>query len=181
MTYSSESWNGADGVGVHGSMEFGAWCLLCDGECLPEKLCMCCGWEENRKVKKAKERSKTMTEETFYPEDHRWTFVGYYKYIFPFCTMDEPRYSVGIGGNPENMMWDQITVMAPSRWYGKIGRIKMRVATAKEYLTEALWYFGRASQEETDEYAGMISCLLQKVLDYLDESELDLERSKDGN
>ena len=60
-----------------------------------------------------------LAKEAFNPEDHMWQFVGYYKYIFTFCTMDEPHYSVGFGDNPDdiyrydvwaaNMSWDQIT------------------------------------------------------------------------
>ena len=39
-----------------------------------------------------------MTEETFNPEDHMWSFTGYYKFEFSFCTVDAPHHYANFGG-----------------------------------------------------------------------------------
>lgn len=39
-----------------------------------------------------------MTEETFDPEDHMWSFTGYFHYEFQFCTADKPYRHMGVGG-----------------------------------------------------------------------------------
>lgn len=60
-----------------------------------------------------------MTEEAFNPKDHMWSFTGYYKFEFSFCTMDEPYYHCHVGGDsgdiyryevtPRPMTWEQVT------------------------------------------------------------------------
>ena len=60
MTDNYEVWNGGDGVGVHDITQFGDWCNLCNERCLPEKLCMCCAWQDikslEKQIKKLKKR-----------------------------------------------------------------------------------------------------------------------------
>ena len=59
-TDSYEAWNGGDGGGVHEHTQFGAWCNLCRERCLPERLCLCCAWQDidslERQLKKLKTR-----------------------------------------------------------------------------------------------------------------------------
>ncbi len=66
MNDNYESWDGADGVGVHDHTQFGAWCLLCGERCLPERFCRCCAWEDidslEKKIKKLKKSKRQDSE-----------------------------------------------------------------------------------------------------------------------
>lgn len=59
-----------------------------------------------------------MAEEAFDPKDHMWSFTGYCKYEFSFCTVDEPYYYCRVGGDSDDiyrywvsagpMTWEQV-------------------------------------------------------------------------